>query len=409
MTPRRLTRLATWLIGAGLAAASLAWWLSRDAGAASTGTSARTRMSQAATLVTVATARRGDMPVTVNGLGTVTAYNSVTIRSRVDGQLMRVAFTEGQTVKEGDLLAEIDPRPFQVQLTQAEGNLARDKAQLANANVDLARYRSMIGDHAIPQQQLDTQLATVAQLEGTVNADDGAVASAKLQLTYCRITSPLAGRVGLRLVDPGNIVHAADANGLLVITQVEPIAVLFAIPEDALPPVLKALQAGQKLVVDAYNRDDTTKLATGTLETTDNAIDQTTGTVRLKAVFANTDRALFPNQFVNAHLQVEVQHDRVLVPSAAIQQGAQGSFVYVVQDGRTHLRTVTLGASQHDVVSIAHGLDAGEQVVIDGLDTLRDGSRVEVHTQQPAPSTLTHAGPPNTARTRAPTPGRTTP
>ena len=329
--------------------------------------------------VSVATARKGDIPLYVSGLGSVTAFYTVTVKTRVDGQLIRVAFREGDLIRQGDLLAEIDPRPFQVQLEQAQGVLARDQALLENARRDLQRYRTLITDDAVPQQQVDTQNATVAQLAGTVQSDRAEVANAQLQLTYSRITAPITGRVGLRLVDPGNMVHAADANGLLVITEVQPITVVFSIPQDWLPEILEKLRSGQRLQVDAFNRDATVKLASGRLLSVDNQIDPTTGTARLKALFDNANQALFPNQFVNARLLLDTERDKVLVPAAAIRRGPQGSFVYVVGDNAVvHVRPVSIGITQGDQTSIADGIASGEQVVVDGMDQLRDGTRATV-------------------------------
>ena len=329
--------------------------------------------------VSVATARKGDIPLYVSGLGSVTAFYTVTVKTRVDGQLIRVAFREGDLIRQGDLLAEIDPRPFQVQLEQAQGVLARDQALLENARRDLQRYRTLITDDAVPQQQVDTQNATVAQLAGTVQSDRAEVANAQLQLTYSRITAPITGRVGLRLVDPGNMVHAADANGLLVITEVQPITVVFSIPQDWLPEILEKLRSGQRLQVDAFNRDATVKLASGRLLSVDNQIDPTTGTARLKALFDNANQALFPNQFVNARLLLDTERDKVLVPAAAIRRGPQGSFVYVVGDNAVvHVRPVSIGITQGDQTSIADGIVSGEQVVVDGMDQLRDGTRATV-------------------------------
>src|SRR6266700_333098 len=327
--------------------------------------------------VVVATAQRGDLPVYFNGLGTVTAFNTVTVRSRVDGQLISVAFKEGQFVHEGDVLAQIDPRPFQVLLAQALGQLAKDQAQRRDAEVNLERFKLLFKEGVIPQQQLDTQAALVGQFDGAIASDQSQIDNAKLQLTYSRITAPISGRVGLRLVDPGNIVHANDTNGIVVITQLQPISVLFSLPQDQLPQVSAKLRSGVQLAVEAFDRDDTSKIADGKLLTIDNQIDPTTGTYKLKSIFNNTDNALFPNQFVNVHLLVDTKHNLTIVPAPAIQRGPQGTYVYAVgSDNAVKIRTVTIAQTTGNSVGLSGGLNAGEIVVIDGQDKLQDGSKV---------------------------------
>jgi multidrug efflux system membrane fusion protein len=328
--------------------------------------------------VTVAAAGRADVPVVLNALGTVTSLRTVTVRSRVDGQLLRVNFREGQTVKAGDLLAEIDPRPFQVQLEQAQGQLARDRALLENARLDLERYRTLVAQEAASAQQLDTQQALVRQYEGAVKSDQGQVESARLQLGYARITAPFSGRLGLRLVDPGNLVRAGDANGLVTITQVQPIGVTFSLPEKDLAPVLARYREGKPMTVQALDRDQRAVLATGRLTTLDNQIDIATGTLKMKAEFANADGALFPNQFVNARLKIDVLADATVVPNAAIQRGAPGTYVYVVQPGNSvALRRVETGPVDGEHTVVKQGVEPGQRVVIDGVDNLRDGARVD--------------------------------
>ncbi len=327
--------------------------------------------------VVVATAQRGDLPVYFNGLGTVTAFNTVTVRSRVDGQLISIAFKEGQFVHEGDLLAQIDPRPFQVQLAQAMGQLAKDQAQRRDAEVNLERFKLLFKEGVIPQQQLDTQAALVGQFDGAITSDQSQIDNAKLQLTYSRITAPISGRIGLRLVDVGNIVHASDTNGLLVITQLQPISIIFSLPQDQLPEVNAKLRSGVQLVVDAYDRDDTAKIASGKLQTIDNQIDPTTGTYKLKSIFANADNALFPNQFVNVHLLVDTKHNLTIVPTAAIQRGPQGTYVYAAgPDNTAKIRIVTIAQITGNSIGLSAGVNPGDMVVIDGQDKLQDGTKI---------------------------------
>jgi membrane fusion protein, multidrug efflux system len=327
--------------------------------------------------VAIATAQRQDMPVYLTGLGAVTAFNTANIKSRVDGQIVQVNFREGQNVKQGELLIVIDPRPYQVQLDQMQAQLFKDQATLRDAKLNLDRYTTLIPSGSIAQQQVDTQKATVDQLDGQVRTDQAQIDNAKLQIVYCHITAPFSGRVGLRQVDPGNIVHASDTNPMLVLTQLQPIAVIFTLPEDQLPSVAQRMKSGT-LEVDAFSRDDQTKLATGKLLTIDNQIDPSTGTAKLKAVFDNKDNQLWPNQFVNADLLLETRKNATVVPTAAILRGPQGTFVYAVKADKTvEARPVTVSLTQGNLSAMASGLNPGDVVVTDGQDKLQTGSRIE--------------------------------
>jgi multidrug efflux system membrane fusion protein len=330
--------------------------------------------------VATATVASGDVNVTINALGTVTSLATVTVRSQISGQLVAVNFQEGQTVKKGDQLAEIDSRPYQLALAQAEGALKRDQALLQSAQLDLERYTNLSKTNAVPRQQLDQQKALVQQDEGNIVTDQAQIDTAKLNIAYCHIVAPVNGRLGLRQVDQGNYVTPGDANGLVVITQLSPISVMFTTAEDNLPAVRKRLKAGATLEATAFDRSGTNKLAVGTLSTLDNQIDTTTGTVKLRAQFANADGELFPNQFVNIQLLVDVLHDTPVVPTSAIQRGAPGTFVYLIdpKESTVSVRKVVLGPVDGDRVAVTSGLKPGDQMVIDGADKLRDGIKVTV-------------------------------
>ena len=327
--------------------------------------------------VVVAHARTGDMPITLIGLGTVTPIATVTVQSQISGQIMKIAFKEGQSVKAGDPLIQIDPRPYQVAVEQAEGALSRDRALLANAKVDLDRYQTLFAQDSIAEQQLATQRSLVAQDEGNVRTDQGQIDAARLNLTYCHIVSPITGRVGLQQVTVGNYVTPAEPNGLVVVTQLQPITVVFPLPEDDIQPLLKQMRAGATLPVTAWDKTNTQQLATGTLQSIDSQIDTTTGTIRLKAIFPNTDQALFPQQFVNVVLLLDTLHNATLIPQSGVQRGAPGTFVYSVNADQTvSVRKVTLGAGDATNISITQGLAPGETVVIDGADKLKEGAKV---------------------------------
>jgi multidrug efflux system membrane fusion protein len=367
-------RLVPWLLVVVAAVAAIVWVARpREAPPPRAG-----RFALSGPMVVVPeAARKGDIPIILNALGTVTPLATVTVKTQISGQLTEVGFKEGQTVQQGDFLAQIDPRPYQLALGQAEGQLLKDQALLRNAQVDLARYRTLVAQDSLARQQLDTQASLVAQYQGVVRTDQALVDNAKLNLQYCRITAPVTGRVGLRLVDQGNYVQVGEATGLVVITQMQPITVVFPLPEDNLPAIVKRMRAGAELAVTAYDRTQTTKLATGTLTTIDNQIDATTGTFKLKAQFANDDEGLFPNQFVNVQLLVDTLHDVTTIPTSAVQRGAPGTFVYLVKaDDTVTVRPVKLGPSAGERIAVESGLAPGDKVVVDGADKLKEGAKI---------------------------------
>jgi membrane fusion protein, multidrug efflux system len=328
--------------------------------------------------VGVATVTTGDIDITLNALGTVTPLATVTVQTQINGQLTEIGFTEGRVVKKGDFLAQIDPRPYEVALDQAQAQLVRDQALLKGAQVDLARYQKLAAQNSIAQQQADDQLYLVGQYQGTVQLDEASVASAKLNLVYCHIIAPVSGRAGLRQVDVGNYVQTAAGTGIVVITELQPITVIFPVAEDFLPQIMKRLGTGAKLSVTLYDRSNTNKLATGTLTAVDSQIDPTTGTVKLKAEFDNDDLALFPQQFVNAQLLIDTLKNVVVAPTASIQRGTSDAFVYLVKGDKVAVTTVKLGPVSGEKVAVLSGLSAGDQVVVDGADRLRDGAAITI-------------------------------
>ncbi|MCW2238899.1 MdtA/MuxA family multidrug efflux RND transporter periplasmic adaptor subunit [Azospirillum canadense] len=387
-----LGRVIAWVVVLGLIAGG-GWWFTTRPTTEQAVRSGRFGGERPPMPVVTAVVEKGDLPIRLNGLGTVSALATVTVRPQVSGQLTQIAFSEGQMVKKGDFLAEVDPRPFQLAVDQAQAQLMRDQAQLKNAQLDLERYRTLVKQDSIAKQQRDTQEALVQQYEGTVKSDQVAVDNAKLNLSYSRITAPVSGRVGLRLVDTGNYVTAGQTTGIVVITQIQPISVLFTLPEDNIPAIMARLRGGATLPVTAFDRTRAKTLATGTLETVDNQIDVTTGTVKLRARFDNADQTLFPNQFVNVQLLVDALAGVPLVPVAAVQRGAPGTFVYVAnrQDSTVAVRPITLGPSDGTMTVVEKGLKPGDLVVTEGADKLREGAKVTLPPEGGAPA----AGAPN--------------
>jgi membrane fusion protein, multidrug efflux system len=376
--PRSRRRFVLTSILVLLVLAGVVWW-SRQGSAPQQANSGR---NAAPMSIVPEVVGKGDIGINLNALGTVTSLATVTIRSQISGQLVRVAFKEGDEVKKGDLLAEIDSRPYEATLAQAKGQLARDEALLKGAQVDLTRYQGLAAQNAVPHQTLDTQIALVAQDQGTVEADRAMVKSAEVNLQYCRIVSPLDGRVGLRLVDQGNYVTPGDASGLVVLTQLQPISVLFTVPEDNLQAIAKRIQAGAVLPASAYDRSGASKIADGTLDTFDSQIDQTTGTIKLRAQFSNDTRALYPNQFVNIRLLLDTHKDVTTISTAGVQRGVPGTFVYLINaDSTVMVRPVQLGVTESDRVEVASGLTPGDRIVIDGADKLRDGAKINVRSE----------------------------
>jgi multidrug efflux system membrane fusion protein len=388
-----MKRLRTLLgIGFGLAVVAGAGWYISQSGTAPPARPAAGRFAAGAAVpVGVATAAKGEIPIVLRALGTVTPLQTVNVKTQITGQLTEVYFQEGQMVKKGELLAQVDPRPYEVALQQAIGQQQRDEALLKNAQMDLERYRKLVQQDSIARQQYDTQMSLVRQYEAALVIDQAQVDAAKLNVTYTKIVAPLTGKIGLRMVDKGNYVTMGDASSICVIIQVQPISVLFTIPEDSLPLVRQRLKTGENLEVRVLDRSQKNELAVGRLDTTDNVIDLTTGTVKLRAIFDNADESLFPNQFVNVRLLADTVKDAVVVPVAAIQRGQPGTFVYLAKaDDSVEIRVVELGATDGEKVAILKGLKVGDQVVIDGVDRLRDGAKI----RKPTPAPRASAGPP---------------
>jgi membrane fusion protein, multidrug efflux system len=386
--PRSRGRLVVTCLLLLLVVAGIVWWTKQE----SAPQQARNGRNAAPMSIVPEVVGKGDIAINLNGLGTVASLATVTIRSQISGYLQKVDFKEGDDVKKGDLIAEIDPRPFEAALAQAKGQLARDEAMLRGAQVDLNRYQGLAAQNAVPHQTLDTQIALVGQDQGTVEADRATVKSAEVNLQYCHIVSPLDGRVGLRQVDQGNYVTPGDTTGIVVITQLQPISVLFTVPEDNLPAISKRIQGGAVLPAAAYSRDGSTKIADGTLQTFDSQIDPTTGTIKLRAQFPNETRALYPNQFVNVRLLLDTHKDVTTMPTAGVQRGAPGTFVYLINpDSTVSVRKVQLGVTDGDRVEVRSGLAPGDRIVIDGADKLRDGAKINVRSE--ADSNAPAAGP----------------
>ena len=400
-----MTRLRTLLgIGLGLAVVAAAgWYITTHSSSTQQARQGGRFGAGAPTPVGLATVTKGDIPIVIRALGTVTPLATVTVRTQITGQLTQVLFTEGQSVKTGDLLAVVDPRPYEVALQNANGTLARDEALLKNAQIDLQRYRTLVAQDSIARQQYDTQAALVRQYEAQLVTDQALVDAAKLNLVYTRIIALVSGRIGLRLVDPGNYVTLSDATGICVITQMQPISVIFTIPEDTLPQVRRRLREGATLETTALDRAQKNQLGVGKVSANDNQIDTTTGTLRLRAVFDNPDEALFPNQFVNIRLLVDTVKGATVVPVAAIQRGQPGTFVYLAKaDDTVAIRVVETAETDGEKIAITKGLEVGDQVVVDGVDRLRDGAKI----RRPSGSPPGRPGPPVAA---APPEGTTQP